>query len=41
VRPGGPGGVFAIPVPADFGDKTLTWTLIANGKTTSVAMGLI
>lgn len=33
-------GVFAIDVPADFGDKTLTWTLTANGKTTSVPMGL-
>jgi hypothetical protein len=33
-------GVFAVRVPADFGDKKLTWTLTANGKTASVAMGL-
>jgi hypothetical protein len=33
-------GVFTINVPADFGDKKLTWTLTANGKTTSVPMGL-
>jgi len=33
-------GVFAIDVPADFGDKNLIWTITANGKTTSVPMGL-
>jgi hypothetical protein len=33
-------GVFTITVPADFGDKKLVWTLTANGKTTSVPMGL-
>lgn len=33
-------GVFTITVPADFGDRKLTWTLVANGKTTSVPMGL-
>jgi hypothetical protein len=33
-------GIFAITVPADFGDRKLTWTLVANGKTTSVPMGL-
>ena len=33
-------GVFTITVPADFGDKKLTWTIVANGKTTSVPMGL-
>jgi len=33
-------GVFTITVPADFGDKKLTWTLVANGRTTSVPMGL-
>jgi len=33
-------GVFTITVPADFGDRKLTWTLIANGKTTSVPMSL-
>ena len=25
-------GVFAIPIPKDFGDKKLTWTLRANGQ---------
>ena len=35
-----PVGVFTITVPADFGDKKLTWTIVANGKTTSVPMGL-
>jgi hypothetical protein len=33
-------GVFVVKVPADFGEKKLTWTLTANGKTASVAMGL-
>jgi hypothetical protein len=33
-------GVFTITVPADFGDRKLTWTLIAHGKTTAVPMGL-
>ena len=33
-------GVFTVIVPADFGDRTLTWTLAANGKTTAVPMGL-
>jgi hypothetical protein len=33
-------GVFTITVPADFGDKKLMWTLVANGRTTSVPMGL-
>src|SRR5262245_10292437 len=33
-------GVFTVVVPADFGDKKITWTLTANGKTTSVPMGL-
>ena len=30
-------GVFAISVPKDFGNKKLTWTLTANGNTTSVS----
>jgi hypothetical protein len=30
-------GVFAIRVPKDFGSKKLTWTITANGHTTSVA----
>lgn len=33
-------GVFTIPVPKDFGDKEVTWTIVANGQTTSVPMGL-
>ena len=33
-------GVFTIVVPADFGDKKITWTIVANGRTTSVPMGL-
>ena len=33
-------GVFTITVPADFGDKKLTWTLVANGRTTSIPLGL-
>lgn len=33
-------GVFTIRVPADFGDRKLTWTLIANNQTTAIPMGL-
>lgn len=33
-------GVFTITVPKDFGEKKLTWTITANGQTTSVPMGL-
>ncbi|MGH9346566.1 MAG: hypothetical protein ACRD26_04795 [Vicinamibacterales bacterium] len=33
-------GMFTIPVPKDFGDRKLTWTLVANGQTASVTMGL-
>lgn len=33
-------GVFTITAPADFGSQQLTWTLTANGKTTSVPFGL-
>jgi hypothetical protein len=29
-------GVFAIPMPKDFGTKRLTWTLTANGHTSTV-----
>ena len=29
-------GVFAVTVPADFGDRTLTWTLVSRGQTLSV-----
>jgi hypothetical protein len=33
-------GVFAITVPADFGDRKLTWTINANGKPVSIPLGL-
>jgi hypothetical protein len=33
-------GVFTVRVPANFGDRKLTWTLVANGHTMSVPMGL-
>jgi hypothetical protein len=31
-------GVFSIKVPADFGSKKLTWTLVANGQTNTVTL---
>lgn len=33
-------GAIAIKVPKDFGDKKLTWTITANGKTVSVPFGV-
>jgi len=33
-------GVFTIVVPKDFGDKRLTWTITANGQTTSIPLNL-
>jgi hypothetical protein len=33
-------GVFTVHVPKDFGHKRLTWTLTANGQTTSIDMHL-
>lgn len=33
-------GVFTIKVPKDFGKNRLTWTLVANGQTTTVPMHL-
>jgi hypothetical protein len=33
-------GVFRIVVPRDFGNRKLTWTLTANGQTTSIPMSL-
>jgi hypothetical protein len=33
-------GVFAIPVPKDFGTKKLTWTITANGQTAAVSFWL-
>jgi len=39
--PGRQWGVFAITVPKDFGaDKKITWTIVANGKTTAVPVSL-
>ena len=38
--PGRQWGVFTIRVPKDFGDKKLTWTLTANGKTTVIPISL-
>jgi hypothetical protein len=32
--------VFTIPVPKDFGDKKLTWTIVANGYTTSIPLSV-
>ena len=40
-EPGRHYGVFAIPVPKDFGNKKLTWTLVTNGQTTSVSLSLM
>src|SRR5262252_4622751 len=37
----GPGrgwGVFSIPVQKDFGDKKLTWTIVANGFTNAITL---
>ncbi len=33
-------GVFRVVVPKDFGTRKLTWTLVANGQTTSIPMSL-
>ena len=33
-------GVFAVVVPADFGQQKITWTLSAHGRTASIPMGL-
>jgi hypothetical protein len=38
--PGRQWGVFTITVPKDFGDKKLTWTLVANGKTCVIPVSL-
>jgi hypothetical protein len=31
-------GVFSIKVPKDFGDRKLTWTLVANGQTNAITL---
>ena len=33
-------GVFTIPVPKDFGDKKLTWTIVVNGQTSTIPLSL-
>ncbi len=33
-------GVFRVVVPKDFGTKKLTWTIVANGQTTTIPMSL-
>ena len=33
-------GVFTIPLPKDFGDTKLTWTIVANGQTTTIPLSL-
>ena len=38
--PGRQWGLFTITVPADFGAKKLTWTLISNGQTLSIPASL-
>jgi hypothetical protein len=35
-RTGRQWGLFAIKVPADFGQQRLTWTIVANGQSTSI-----
>jgi hypothetical protein len=38
--PGRMWGVFTIRVPKNFGDKKLTWTIVANGKSTTIPVSL-
>jgi len=38
--PGRGWGLFTVKVPADFGDGKITWTLVANGKTTVIPASL-
>jgi hypothetical protein len=33
-------GLFAVKVPSDFGTKKITWTIVANGKTTVIPASL-
>jgi hypothetical protein len=39
-EPGRAYGVFALQVPKDFGNKKISWTLTANGQTTTVQFSL-
>src|SRR5216684_1663853 len=38
--PGRGWGMFAVKVPADFGENKITWTLVANGKSTTIPASL-
>jgi hypothetical protein len=38
--PGRGWGLFTVRVPADFGDNKITWTIVANGKTTAIPASL-
>ncbi len=38
--PGRGWGMFAVKVPADFGENKITWTIVANGKTTVIPASL-
>ena len=38
--PGRGWGLFTVTVPADFGQNKITWTLVANGKTTVIPASL-
>src|SRR5438105_829866 len=33
-------GLFVVKVPADFGEKKIAWTLVANGKPTTIPASL-
>jgi hypothetical protein len=34
-------GVFTIKVPKDFGNKRYTWTIVSNGQTASIPVGVV
>src|SRR5438105_2819533 len=38
--PGRGWGLFVVKVPADFGEKKIAWTLVANGKPTTIPASL-
>lgn len=38
--PGRGWGLFTVIVPADFGDNKITWTIVANGKSTAIPASL-
>ena len=39
--PGRQWGVFTVTVPKGFGDRRLTWTIVANGQSMSVPVGIV